>query len=155
METKVKLCTSSRITKNIGLGDYEKTRLILQWPFYKGMKELFIVSLKIQERIHIGFSLLCMSIDNFTYKNICGRKFRFKSRFQWSLVDYWRPERINSLKKNLQIINIVLLGTINLRKVLTENGLVDVGYTGLSFAWFNNRSNLVVIFERLDRAMAN
>lgn len=32
---------------------------------------------------------------------------------------------------------------------------MDIGYVGFSFTWFNNCSNLAIVFGRLDRIGAN
>lgn len=40
-------------------------------------------------------------------------------------------------------------------KILDENSLIDIGYIGLLYAWWNNRTHKDVAFERLDRVVVN
>lgn len=40
-----------------------------------------------------------------------------------------------------------LLDTLNIRKMLDENGLLDIGYIGLPYNWFNNRTHIDAVSE--------
>lgn len=39
--------------------------------------------------------------------------------------------------------------------MLDDNSLLDVGFRGLSYTWFNNRASIDAFFERLDSVVAN
>ena len=41
------------------------------------------------------------------------------------------------------------------KNLIDHHGLVDLGFVGNPYTWFNNRQGLAVIKERLDRALAS
>lgn len=42
-----------------------------------------------------------------------------------------------------------------LRRIIDENGLIDMGFDGYAFTWNNKRSGVANIQERLDRGFGN
>lgn len=41
------------------------------------------------------------------------------------------------------------------KKIVNGNGLVDIGHIGLPYIWWDNRTHLDAVFERLESTILN